>query len=680
MRDRIAVATGNLTNARNTLSGLQLEQRVGTATALDVAQQQSLVDSEDASIPALRAQLSHNVAALAILLATTTEKLQLSEATLEQVAAPPVTTGLPAGLLARRPDVAYAEAQLVAANADVRAARAAFFPTIQLTAGGGVESLALSTLLEPGSRIFDLSAGLTQPLFEGGQISGAYAQSKGRYRELLADYHKAVISAFDNTQDALTQVHEIAEQLARQERATETARRAYDFAQRAISCRNHQHPHCAHHRDHLVHRAGHPGAGAARPALRAGQPLSGARRRLGHPTGAGTHERHTMNHPLRWLARPRVALAAAVVLIALVMIWSRSRHGAQAATDRAAMTPAVAVDAATVARRDVPGYLQGLGTVQAFYTVKVTARVDGQLDTVAFVEGETLKKGQLLAQIDPRPFRAALDQALAQRAKDEAQLTNMQHDLDRYLELAPQDLASKQTVDTQRASVAQAQAQLKGDDATIENARTQLSYTTITAPINGRTGIRQVDPGNIVHATDTPGIVVMTQLQPISVMFTLPEDQVPQMTEALDHGPVSVVALARDNGTVLDSGTVALLDNQIDQTTGTIRVKATFPNAHLRLWPGEFVSARVLVQMHKQALTMPAAALQRGADGMFAFVVNADSTVAVRALKVTLLDENTVIVDSGLSAGERVVTSNLYRLQPGTTVRINGASAGRRPS
>jgi multidrug efflux system membrane fusion protein len=337
------------------------------------------------------------------------------------------------------------------------------------------------------------------------------------------------------------------------------------------------------------------------------------------------------------------------------------------------------VDAAAAERKDVPGYLQGLGTVQAFYTVKVTARVDGQLDTVAFTEGQTLKKGQLLAQIDPRPFKAALDQALAQHAKDEAMLANAQRDMDRYLLLAPQDLASKQTVDTQRATLAQAQAQLKSDDATIENARTQLSYTTITAPINGRTGIRLVDPGNIVHATDTAGIVVMTQLQPISVMFTLPEDDVPKMTEALAQGAPSVVALARDDGTVLDTGTVALLDNQIDQTTGTIRVKATFPNAHLRLWPGEFVSARVLVNMHMQALTIPAAALQRGPDGMFAYVVQSDSTVAVRPLKVTLLDENTVIVDSGLSAGERVVTSNLYRLEPGTTVRINSA-AGHKPS
>jgi multidrug efflux system membrane fusion protein len=385
-----------------------------------------------------------------------------------------------------------------------------------------------------------------------------------------------------------------------------------------------------------------------------------------------------MSGPIRWLGQPRVALTVLGMLVVVALVWSHSRHGAQAADTRAAPT-AVPVDAATVERKDVPGYLEGLGTVQAFYTVKVTARVDGQLDTVAFTEGETLKKGQLLAQIDPRPFKAALDLALAQRAKDEAMVANAQRDMDRYLLLAPQDLASKQTVDTQRATLAQAQAQLKGDDATIENARTQLSYTTITAPINGRTGIRLVDPGNIVHATDTTGIVVMTQLQPISVMFTLPEDEVPKMTEALARGTTSVVALARDDGTVLDSGTVALLDNQIDQTTGTIRVKATFPNAHQLLWPGEFVSARVLVNLHKQALTIPAAALQRGPDGMFAYVVQADSTVGVRPLKVTLLDENTVIVDSGLTAGERVVTTNVYRLEPGSTVRINSAAA-RKPS
>jgi multidrug efflux system membrane fusion protein len=369
-----------------------------------------------------------------------------------------------------------------------------------------------------------------------------------------------------------------------------------------------------------------------------------------------------------------VGLAAVVILIIVALVWSRSHHGAQAADSKNATVAAVPVDASTVAPSDVPGYLEGLGTVQAFYTVKVTARVDGQLDTVAFTEGQTLKKGQLLAQIDPRPFQAALDQALAQRAKDEAQLTNAKLDMDRYMQLAPQDLASKQTVDTQRATISQGTATLKGDDATIENARTQLSYTTIVAPISGRTGIRLVDPGNIVHATDTTGIVVMTQIQPISVVFTLPEDEVPQMTQALARGPVSVVAQARDNGIVLDTGTVALLDNQIDQTTGTIRVKATFPNTRQQLWPGEFVNARVLVNMHHQALTIPAAALQRGPDGMFAYVIDADSKVSVRPLKVTLLDENTVIIDSGLKAGERVVTSNMYRLEPDTLVRINSVA------
>ena len=231
LRDRVQVATSNLANARETLRGLEFEQRVGTATALDVTQQQSLVDTEDAALPALRAQLSHTLAALAILVGDTPDQLQLRTTTLEQVVTPPVVTGLPAGLLARRPDVASAEAQLVAANADVRAARAAFLPTIALTANGGVQSQALSTLLLPGSRIFDLSAGITQPIFEGGQLAGAYAQSKARYRELLADYHKAVISAFANTEDSLTQAHETAEQELRQQRATQTARRAYDFSQ-----------------------------------------------------------------------------------------------------------------------------------------------------------------------------------------------------------------------------------------------------------------------------------------------------------------------------------------------------------------------------------------------------------------------------------------------------------------
>jgi len=379
------------------------------------------------------------------------------------------------------------------------------------------------------------------------------------------------------------------------------------------------------------------------------------------------------SHTHPFLSRTRLVFVAGALVVAAGLLWWRSHPAAGKTGSEGA--GAVAVDAAPAARTNVPDYLEGLGTVQAFYTVKVTARVDGQLDKVGFVEGQTIRKGQLLAQIDPRPFQAALDQALAAQAKDEALLANDRRDMDRYLQLAPKDLASKQTVDTQRMYVAQALAQVKADAAAVENARTQLSYATITAPFTGRTGIRLVDPGNIVHAADTSGIVVLTQMQPIALVFTLPEDVLPQVQAALERGAVKVAALSRDGATTLDTGTVELIDNQIDQTTGTIRVKATFPNSRLTLWPGQFVNARVLVQVSQDALTIPAAALQRGQDGFFAYVVRDDSTVEARPLKVLRSNEATVIVGAGLKAGERVVTSNFYRLAPGTRVHVNGTAA-----
>jgi membrane fusion protein, multidrug efflux system len=374
------------------------------------------------------------------------------------------------------------------------------------------------------------------------------------------------------------------------------------------------------------------------------------------------------------VARPRLVLLGVGLLLVLALVLSWSRGSARSKAARHGAPEAVQVDTAAAARADVPIYLEGLGAVQAFYTVTVTARVDGQLDKIGFVEGQRVKKGAVLAQIDPRPYQAALDQAIAVRAKDTAMLTNAKSDLERYLILAPKDLASKQTVDTQRATVAQLEAQLKADDATIENARTQLSYTTITSPIDGRTGIRQVDPGNIVRAADTRGIVVMTQVQPISLIFTLPESTLATLAEALANGAVPVTALAREGGKELDRGTVMLIDNQIDQTTGTIRVKANFANAAQRLWPGEFVTARVLVRTEKNALTIPATALQRGPDGAFAYVVKADSTVEARPITVTEQGDDVVIVNRGLKDGEHVVTSNLYRLEPGARVRVNGAA------
>jgi multidrug efflux system membrane fusion protein len=369
---------------------------------------------------------------------------------------------------------------------------------------------------------------------------------------------------------------------------------------------------------------------------------------------------------------PRYLGAAAVALLVLCGAWYWLGRKPPAADKT---PPAIRVDMATVQRADVPVYLEGLGTVQAFYTVTVTARVDGQIDKVAFTEGQDVKKGTLLVQIDPRPYQAALGIAVATRAKDQALLANAQRDMERYTVLAPEDLASKQTVDTQRALIAQLIAQIKGDEAAIDNARTQLDYTSITSPIDGRTGIRLIDPGNIVHASDTAGMVVVTELEPISVIFTLPEEQFGQLSAALARGSVSATALSREGKEELDTGTVSLIDNQIDQTTGTIRVKATLPNKQRRLWPGEFVDVRVLTQVRNQVLTIPASALERGPDGLFTYLVQPDSTIKVAPLSIGEQNGDTVVVEKGLEAGQRVVASNQYRLQPGSRVSANPARA-----
>jgi membrane fusion protein, multidrug efflux system len=334
----------------------------------------------------------------------------------------------------------------------------------------------------------------------------------------------------------------------------------------------------------------------------------------------------------------------------------------------------IAVDTTAVKRADVPVYLQGLGTIQAFNTVTITARVDGELQKIGFVEGQMVNKGDLLAQIDPRPFQAVLGQAMAAKAKDEATLQSAKADLERYIELAPENLASKQTLDAQRALVAGLEAQIKGDQANIDNARTQLQYTTITSPIQGRTGIRRVDAGNNVHATDTNGIVVVTQMQPIALIFTLPEDALESVSSALGTGPVTVAAMSRDGSTELDRGTVTLVDNQIDQTTGTIRLKAVFPNTQNKLWPGQYIDARLLVRTEKSALTIPAAAVQRGPNGVFTYVVKSDSTVEARPLKVGEESGSIMVVKDGIGDGERVVTSNQYRLQPGAHVKISSTN------
>jgi multidrug efflux system membrane fusion protein len=373
------------------------------------------------------------------------------------------------------------------------------------------------------------------------------------------------------------------------------------------------------------------------------------------------------------------ALLACLVLVALLAFAWRGLLHRQAVAAGSGSAQAVAVDTAAVTSADVPIYLQGLGTVQAFYTVTVTARVDGQLQRIAFTEGQNVRKGDLLAQIDPRPNKAAFEQAVASKAKDQATLANAQRDLDRYKLLQPQDLASKQTVDTQHALVEQLTAQLRMDQAVIDNARTQLEYTRISSPINGRTGIRLVDPGNNVHAADTTGIVVVTQVQPISVIFTLPEDALSAVNAALSSGPVNVTTLSRDGSTELDRGTVALVDNQIEQSTGTIKLKATFSNARNTLWPGQYVTARVLVRTDRNALTLPSSAVQRGPDGPFTYVVKSDSTVEARPLKIAAESGALTVVSTGLALNEQVVISNQYRLQPGALVRISSAEAAGAP-
>ncbi len=375
------------------------------------------------------------------------------------------------------------------------------------------------------------------------------------------------------------------------------------------------------------------------------------------------------------LNRRQKQFAVLIVLVVGLVAWRMVVHTSDAAARRNAAVKEIAVDSAIAARTDMPIYRQGLGTVQAFYTVTVTARVDGELQQIAFTEGQSVRKGDLLAQLDARPFRAAYEQAVATRAKDAAQLANARRDLDRYTILQPADLASKQTVDTQRALVDQLAAQVQGDQAAVDNAQTQLEYTRITSPINGRTGIRLVDPGNIVHAADTTGIVVVTQLQPISVIFTLPEEDLPVVAAALAAGPVKVTTLTREGNAEIEEGTLALIDNEITQATGTLRLKATFSNAHNTLWPGQYVNCRVLVRTDHGALTVPSAAVQLGPNGPYTFVVKDDSTVEVRALKLGEQGAGLTVISQGLAMNERVVTSNQYRLQAGTRVHVAAAGA-----
>ncbi|GAB2904843.1 efflux RND transporter periplasmic adaptor subunit [Paralcaligenes sp. KSB-10] len=373
-----------------------------------------------------------------------------------------------------------------------------------------------------------------------------------------------------------------------------------------------------------------------------------------------------------------IGIPALIVLGGLV--WYISHHHSDSSTPPDSQAAPVVATTAPVTQQDVPIYLTGVGTVVPRESVTVRTRIDGELDQVGFTEGQDVVKGQLIAQLDPRTQQAQLDQALAQKAKDQAQLVNAKLDLRRYTELIKQDAATRQTLDTQRAQVAQIEAAVQSDNAQISFARTQLSYTHITAPISGRTGARLVDPGNIVHAADANGLVVINQIDPIAVVFTLPEESFQDINHALkaSQEPLAVEAYPRNSAQVLGRGHLILLNNQIDTSTGTVQIKGSFPNPEHKLWPGQYVNARLYLGIRKQALTVPAEVVQRGPDGTYAYVVDSDETVRIQAIHVINIQDGIAIVDQGLSAGQRVVRDGQYKLRPG--LRISEAQAQTAPA
>jgi multidrug efflux system membrane fusion protein len=329
----------------------------------------------------------------------------------------------------------------------------------------------------------------------------------------------------------------------------------------------------------------------------------------------------------------------------------------------------VPVDAATAQRQSFPVYLNGLGVVQAWNTVTIRARVDGQIDKIAFQEGQIVKQGDLLLQIDPRPFQAALDQANAKKALDEALLANSKRDLERYSKVGTLAV-SQQQIDTQAALVEQQEAQVKSDQGAVDNAQVQLAYTTIIAPLAGRMGFRLVDRGNIVHANDQAGVAVITQIQPIAVVFTAPEEELPRINDALKDGQLPVTALTSDGKTELDKGTLSLVDNQVDVATGSIRLKGKFDNLDNKLWPGLTVATRLQVETLHNAIVIPDVAVQRGPEGLFAYVADEANRAEMRKLDVGKIADGSAVITRGVAPGERVVTSGYYRLQPGTPVEI----------
>jgi membrane fusion protein, multidrug efflux system len=373
---------------------------------------------------------------------------------------------------------------------------------------------------------------------------------------------------------------------------------------------------------------------------------------------------------IRWV------LLIAAVGLAGYFGWHRYSDAAAKSADAqkaAVPSPAIRVTVAPVEKANFPVYLTGLGTVQGFNTVQVRTRIDGQIDKIAFQEGELVKQGDLLAEIDPRPFQAALDQAKAKKAQDEANLANANLDLQRYTKLG--EFATRQQTDTQRSTVVQLTAQIAADDAAIANAQTQLDYTQVKSPITGIAGLRQVDVGNIVNAATQTGIVTVAQIEPIAVIFTAPEGQLPYISEGQAAQPLKVIAITTDGKKPLADGALAVINNQVDTTSGTIRLKAVFDNKNHALWPGQSVSTRLLVRTIKDATVVPDDAIQHSTNGLYAYTVGQDNKAALRKVSVSQSIDGHSVVDEGLQPGEQVITGGQYKVQPGSVVTTAVASS-----
>jgi len=369
------------------------------------------------------------------------------------------------------------------------------------------------------------------------------------------------------------------------------------------------------------------------------------------------------------MRRRLIIIAATLIAAGGIALAATHLRGAAEPAQAAVAPPAVPVVAGTVHQGDVPIYLRGVGTVIAYNNVIVRSQVTGQIIKIAFTQGQTVHQGALLAEIDPRPYQAQLDQATANRDRDQAQVINAQANLGRYTSLQQKGYASTQLVDTQNAQLAQLQAMVKSDEGVIEQAQTNLSYTKLTAPIDGVTGIRQIDIGNIIHPTDPNGLVDLTQVQPISLIFSLPQTDFVETQQQMAKGPLTVLAYSQDDKTRLDQGKLDLIDNQIVQTTGTIRLRASFPNAKRLLWPGELIDGRLLLDTRHDGLTIPASAVQQGPNGSFVWVIGSDETVQTRPVTISQIGEGQALVESGLQANEKIVAQGQYRLVAGVRVQ-----------